>query len=291
MKGRTKLVYILITTIILGCSSDNSNDAEKQDLNRNLLKSGKMEKEDYEEFYKYDYGFLVEKTAHWSADGINLHYKYNYDAEGKLIKQVYNSQSYSYVYDTQKRLIKEIVDGSNDYTLLEYTTNKVTVTNYFEKRFNVPKTFVTEFYTDPSGRILKAVRTKGLQGADGNEFSPSTEYIYDAKGNIIKKTDNNNDGTNTISVVEYEYDDKNNPYYYSYKKLNQSLYYLIYVGTASLLEDYCPNNKVAIKYYGLTYAKDKLLYNTENFPIKKVRYIYDDAVNLSSESEVIFDYY
>lgn len=291
MKGKIKLVYILIITTILGCSSEDSSNSENQDLSKHLLKSVKVAKQGYEETYKYENGLLVETTFNWSPFQYNR-YKYEYDADGKLLRQIFNSTvispvyTYSYSYDNQNRLIKQTTENAKDYVLLEYGKNKVKVTSYYEKRFDVPTTFVTEFDTDASGRILKAVKTKGFVDSDGNEYYPFTEFTYDERGNIIKTTSGGD------SVTEYQYDDKRNPLYYSYEKLNKSLYYLIYTETTNSLRDFSPNNLVAIKMHELTYVKDRLIYNAQNFPVSQIRYIYEDGKNLTSTSdEKVFEYF
>lgn len=210
-----------------------------------------------------------------------------------MIKQKFKSptysQSISYEYDNQKRLIKGVVDGSDDYTTLEYTANKVIITYHQAMYLDKPTIYIVEFSIDSSGRILKRVGTKGFADENGKERYPTTEFVYDARGNIIKRI--SSDITNYVDIEENEYDDKKNPYYYSYKKLNQSLHYLIHDTFSSAQEYYSPNNRTAIKYYGKTYVKDKMLYNSENFPLKKNRYIYEDGVNLNVESEMIFNYY
>ncbi|MCR4032581.1 hypothetical protein [Flavobacterium panacis] len=291
MKEKIKLVYILIITTILGCSSEDSSNLENQDFSKHLLKSVKVSKQSYVETYKYENGFLVEATFNWTPLQYNR-YQYEYDADGKLLRQIFNSTvfspvyTYSYSYDKENRLVKQTNVNTNDYALLEYGKNKVKVTSYYEKRFDVPTTLVTEFDTDATGRILKAVRTKGFVDSDGNEFYPFTEFTYDERGNVIKTTSGGD------SVTEYQYDDKRNPLYYSYEKLNKSLYYLIYTESTNSLRDFSPNNLVAIKMHGLTYVKDQLIYNAQNFPVSQIRYIYEDGKNHSLTSdEKVFEYF
>ncbi|MBW1653811.1 hypothetical protein [Flavobacterium quisquiliarum] len=292
MKVKNILIYILIISAVLSCSSDNSNDSDGQDFNKNLLKSVTVEKGGYEELYKFENGFLTEITYR-SADGENQNYKYEYDAEGKVIKQKYKSTTYSqsnsYEYDSQKRLIKTTVEGSDDYMTLEYTKNKVIVTHHRVLFLDKPHTYVTELNTDDTGRILKTIAVKGFTDENGEENYSTTEFVYDTRGNIIKRISSNR--TSYIDIEENEYDDKNNPYYYSFKKLNQSLYYVIYNTLSSPALYYSPNNRTAIKYDGKIYVKDKMLYNSENFPVKKTHYIYEDGVNLNSEDEIILNYY
>jgi hypothetical protein len=255
---RKILAIVLITAITLSnCSSDN-NQSNTIDENIKYLKSDKSDNMiypgDYDKFFEYENGFLT-KT---STGNTNINNEiYTYDSYGKIISKQNYFGYYTYIYDNQNRLIKEVQNGTNNYINLTYGANKVSLTKYYE----YPGGSFTENFEltlDNSGRIIKHKRLTPT----ADETSMVDEYLYDNNGNISEVRFKENNYGNADKIVYYQYDNKPNPYFYSLKKINNSIYYLKCIDGLNNYEfsGFTPNNMTVYGSTTYSYTYDELGY-------------------------------
>lgn len=285
-----KLICCTLIVCAISCSSDNTENLLNSE-NISLDDPNPMYLKKYindvpgsiaysEGIFEFNNGFLI--------SGIGLCWfsgNYQYDNSGKLLSSQKNGDSYTYQYDNQNRLVKQSKVGSSDYISLSYNGNVITVTNSYSNFSSTPFVEISEIYTDTLGRIIKTKR-----------ITPSTtsgslveEYVYDARNNIIQKTykESNTTPPQSDYSINYQYDDKKNPFYYAYKKIYKNLYYLQNrTGIANgIITGVTPNNLTA---YGnsttFTYT-----YNNAGYPIKIIQ-TYDNGLPTLSTFERVIEY-
>jgi len=221
MRSRINLLYILLITLTLtNCNSDENINNSSED-NVLYLKSYKSNNAPspgyYDSYYEYNNGYLISANGFTSFLG-----NYQYDATGKLLNKNSNGINYSYVYNSDGKLVKQIEIGTNNNIILTYNLNKVNITNTYEIAGGTPYSELSELELDNSGRIIKY---RNLTPTTSYEFM-SQEYSYDNKGNITQVRFKENNYNDPDYTVNYVYDDNKNPFFYSYKKLYKSIYYL-----------------------------------------------------------------
>jgi hypothetical protein len=282
MKRKILAIVILSSIILSNCSSDN-DQSNSMSENIKYLKSDKSDNivypGDYDHFFEYENGYLT----HTSTGNTNINNTiYSYDTFGKLIsKQNYNGY-YAYVYDNQNRLIKEVETGTNNYTSLTYGTNKITLTRYYEYSGG-SSTENFEQTLDNSGRIIKHRRLTPAT----YETSMLNEYIYDNNGNISEVRFKEDNYGYPDRIVYYQYDNKPNPYFYSLKKINNSIYYLKCLNGLSNYEfsGFTPNNMTI--YGSTTYS---YTYDEVGYPKTQLKTYYDGSGGTSTTGHT-FEYY
>jgi hypothetical protein len=281
MKNMKKL-YLFILIIICSCNNDNSED-NNEVLNKNYLKSYTFEGETSTEF-EYNKGFLTKETFQY-LDIPKQETTYNYNDDGKLLSQQFGLYKFSYLYDNQNRLIKEVRNGTNNFSTLEYLANKIIVTNFSENPKGTTSTIVTEVYIDNKGRITKTVQSTPTYS---NQFLIH-EFTYDNNDNVVRLAFKSNIDNHPDSIINYEYDDKKNPFYYSYKNLYKSIYYLVFSSEVSL-GPIVPNNIIsASTSTGTTITN--LTYNIENYPIKGQFSKSQDGSTTQLTGTISYEYY
>jgi hypothetical protein len=281
MNRKILTLVVLSLFILSNCSNDDQSNNEPENIK--YLKSNKSDNTtypgDYDYFFEYQNGFLT----HTSTGNTNINNTiYSYDTNGKLISMQNYFGYFTYVYDSQNRLIKEVETGTNNYKSLTYGTNKVTLTRYYEYLGgSVTENF--EQTLDNSGRIIKHKR-----------LTPATfftsmleEYIYDTNGNISEvRIKEHNDGSQD-RIVYYQYDNKPNPYFYSLKKINKSIYYLKCMFGLSNYEfsGFTPNNMTIYGSTTYSYTYDELGYP------KTLSKTYYDGSGGTNTTGHTFEYY
>lgn len=282
MKRKILAIVILSSIILSNCSSDN-DQGNSMSENIKYLKSDKADNivypGDYDNFFEYRNGYLT----HTSTGNTDINNTiYSYDTYGKLIsKQNYNVYC-TYVYDNQNRLIKEVETGTNNYTSLTYGTNKVTLTRYYEYSGG-SSTQNFEQTLDNLGRIIKHRRLTPAT----YETSMLNEYIYDNDGNISEVRFKEDNYGYPDRIVYYQYDNKPNPYFYSFKKINNSIYYLkcLYGLSNYQFSGFTPNNMTI--YGSTTYS---YTYDEVGYPKTQLETYYDGSGGTNATGHT-FEYY
>ena len=282
MKRKILAIVILSSITLSNCSSDN-NQSDSMSENIKYLKSDKSDNTvypgDYDHFFEYENGYLTH-TSTGNTDINNT--TYSFDTYGKLISvQTYNGY-YTYVYDNQNRLIKEVETGTNNYINLTYDTNKVTLTRYYEYSGG-SSTEIFEQTLDNSGRIIKHRRLTPAT----YETSMLDEYIYDNNGNISEVRFKEDNYGYPDRIIHYQYDNKPNPYFYSLKKINNSIYYLKCLTGLNNYEfsGFTPNNMTI--YGSTTYS---YTYDEAGYPKTQLKTYYDGSGGTSTTGHT-FEYY
>ncbi|WP_281237717.1 hypothetical protein [Flavobacterium praedii] len=277
-----KKIYLFILIIICSCSNDNSED-NNESLNKNYLKSYTLDGESSTEF-EYHKGLLTKETSQY-LDLPKQETTYLYNDEGKLISEQFGLHKFSYLYDNQNRLIKKVRNGTNDFSTLEYLTNKIIVTNFYENPKGTTNTIVSEVHIDDKGRITKTVQNTSTYS---NQFLIH-EFKYDSNNNVVQLAFKSNIDNTPDVVVNYKYDAKKNPLYYSYKNLYKSIYYFI-LSSEVLLGPIVPNNIISVS-TSTGATTTNLTYNIENYPIKGVFSKYQDGSTSPLIGTISYEYY
>jgi len=155
--------------------------------------------------YAYnDDGLLVKEI--WSTDGnTSGEYDYYYDSNKNLVKKIYSQPNgeiieYSYTYDDENNLTLEVKTQNNEtVSFYEYSYdsrgNKIKIVS-----LAFGDLFIEEYSYDDNNRIIKKV----MIDKDGSLYK-TEEFVYDAKGNAVKKTVTMNRSGQVI-VYENTYD-------------------------------------------------------------------------------------
>ncbi|MFE3868317.1 hypothetical protein ACFX5E_09565 [Flavobacterium sp. LS2P90] len=288
---KKKLVKFITCTLIatlFSCTSDEKKSSENVSLDDENILYLKSYKQDvapspgyYDSFFEYNNGFLLSGTGYNFLGGT-----FKYDNSGKLISRQINNQIYSYTYDSQNRLLKEIKDGSNDNITISYIGNKITFLNSHGDTYPYPYNEISEIYLDDLQRIIK---TKRVTETSTIGYTVR-EYSYDSRNNITQLVYKESNSSETVpdKYVNYQYDDKKNPFYYAYKKLYKSIYYLeCRNGIANYKQTgVTPNNLTALG------SSETFIhtYNNYDFPVKYIQK-YDNGGQTPATLERTMEYY
>lgn len=275
-----KLISVVMIATAVNCSSENSQNSDNISLDdpnpmylKKYINDVPTSPAYAEGIFEYNNGLLTNGFgACWFSGS------FQYDNNGKLLSRQKNGDSFTYLYDNQNRVVKQLKTGSNDFISLSYNGNIITVTDSYSYFGQTPYVEVFEITTDSSGKILK---NKHL-----TPFSFSThivqEYVYDNRNNITQKTykENNAIPPQPDFSVNYQYDDKKNPFYYAYKKLYKSLYYIQHRRgiEIDIVTGVTPNN-LTVFGSSTTFA---YLYNTAGYPTKITQTYFNGAPNLAT---------
>jgi hypothetical protein len=196
---------------------------------RSLLSVEKREEYPFDTIVEtYASGRKVESLAHSSSREVHsgqivrLDSKtvYNYDAKGRLTKEVRYSlektgESYDvvrYQYSDEGRLVEELILNGADTPFLKaafsYDTTKNTVTalttSYVDGRVILP--FKAVLIYNERGQWVKKSMFRANGSPDG-----IAEFSYNEKGNLSKETRYGDDGSYSYAhMFTYKYDTKGN---------------------------------------------------------------------------------
>lgn len=267
MKKHLYLVLFPLLGWLVGCSSDTTSSASADDPNPMYLKAYLLTEPDmagaYDAFYEYQNGFLTSGTGFNSNDGTH-----QYDAQGKLTRLVTLYAIYNYSYDAQGRLIKRTTEGSNNFTSFTYSTQKVSVRNYYVVSTDYVVDEKVDLYLNSAGKIVKLRKLT----PDINETDMVQEYVYDSRGNIIQQWYRENNFGYPDRLVTYTYDTQKNPFYYAFKKRYKSTYYQeCWTGVPTAhFRGMCPNNLTAVGTTTYVYT-----YNAQGYPTSSIKTYYN----------------
>ena len=270
------IIYLFTVLTIYSCTPNDSDSDSNSNSNKNYLKSHFDDSGFPATFYEYENGFLTK-----SYNG-NFVTTYQYDNIGRLQLRTVESQSYSYEYDNQNRLIKEIKNGTNDYISLSYLTNKIIATNYSSTNGT---NLVSDIYIDNSGRIIKTVQ---MTSTYSSEYL-TQEFTYDINGNVINRSYSDNVDNQPNISINFQYDNKINPFYNANKKLFNSIYYL--EGRKEFPIDIVnPNNIISVETSTSSSIRN-ITYNTDNLPSKISISVYQNGSSQPTTSVSFYEYY
>ncbi|WP_298121349.1 hypothetical protein [Flavobacterium sp.] len=265
------IFYLIVGLTIFSCKSDDSNS------NKNYLKSYYNDAIDTEILYEYDNDFLTKVS--YSNYGTTT---FKYDNRGRLHLKTYGSQTYSYEYDNQNRLIKEIKNGTSDYITLSYSTGKVIVT---EHSSNNSTNLVSEIFIDNLGRVIKTVQ---MTPTYTSQYLIE-ELTYDINGNMINCLFSGNVNNEPDLSINFQFDNKINPIYISYKKLYNSIYYLEF-RNSFFSDSINPNNIIS---HGTTSSTStrNITYNVDNLPTKIINSTIQNGSSQQTTATAFYEYY
>ncbi|MBS7788284.1 hypothetical protein KIH23_13330 [Flavobacterium sp. CYK-55] len=283
MKKLRLFVFGCFGFLLASCSSDSGSGAgSSEDQNPLYLKSYVLTSPDmggvYDSFYAYQNGFLTNGTG-FNANGGT----YQYDAQGKLTRSSTMYETFDYTYDAQGRLIKRTKVGTNDYTSLLYSGNKVTVKNYYEVSGD-PVEDRVDLYLNSAGQITKLRR---LTPTDDYSFMVE-DYVYDSRGNITQKWSRENNYGDPDQSITFTYDNQKNPFYYALKKLHRSTYLLeCRLGVPNYeFRGFTPNN---LKTVGSSQIYE-YSYNERGYPVGYIK-TYENGGSSPGVSEYAIEYW
>lgn len=283
MKAKLLTLFSSLSLIFLfSCSSDSDNDNNAEDQNVAYIKSYKTTTSptpsDYDAFYEYSNGYLIKGTGYNWFSGT-----FEYDNSGKLIKRQMADEEYLYQYDSKNRLIKQSKTGSQDNITLSYGSNKITISNTYNYNGGNKYSEISDIYLDDKGRII---RVKKLTPTT-TYTSMAEEYLYDSNNNITQITYKENNYNYPDYVVRFQYDDKKNPFYYSFKKLYKSVYYLEcrYGIPNYKFTGITPNNMIV--YGSATYDH---IYNSAGYPVSWLN-TYENGGSTPATANYTVEYY
>ena len=285
--GMKKMIFGLVTlALVMGCSSESPTNPEmeegianntyepEEDEDIRFIRSEMHVDPDFtylDEFFEFENGMFTKLTYNNSPDPIN----YRYDTSGKLVEKQDGFVTILYEYDGEGRLVKED-DQSNNYKTLSYSDNQVIIDTYVYGGSTPLRIASTELTLNSDQKVI---RQSNLIEKPRDEYQ-SQECTYDSRGNIIELRFTDSNMGNGDRVIEYEFDDNPNPYYYAYKKLYESTYFLEF-------NDGIPN----FHRWGLSQN------NMTRAGITTFQYVYDDLgypinrIINNTDLEVDLDYY
>jgi YD repeat-containing protein len=270
-----KIIFYLFTALtIFSCKSDDSDS--NSNSNKNYLKSYFNDTGSPDSFYEYDNGFLTKIFF------FNIVTTYKYDNKGRLQLKTYGNQTYSYEYDNQNRLIKEIKNGTSDYITLSYSTSKVIATEHSSSNST---NLVSEIFIDNLGRIIKTVQ---MTPTYSNQYLIQ-EFTYDINGNIINRLYSGSVSNEPDLSINFQFDNKINPYYISYKNLYNSIYYLESRKEFSY-ESINPNNIISVETTTATSTRN-ITYNIDNLPTKMINSTIQNGSSQQTTATAFYEYY
>lgn len=268
------ITYVLLATV-LSCSSDDKKNPESvslDDPNPMYIKKYISDVPTSPGYsvgdFEFNNGFLISGIGACWLSGT-----FQYDNDGKLLSRQKNGETFTYLYDNQNRLIKQSKVASNDFISLSYNGNIITITNSYSNSSPTPYVQISEIYTDSAGKIIK---TKRITPTSMYDYVIQ-EYQYDSRNNIIKETTKSSiSGTlQPDFTLNYQYDDKKNPFYYAYKKTYKSIYYLeCRSGIRNNIQTGVTPNNLTIYGNSTTYSH---IYNNSGYPIKIIQ-TYDNGL-------------
>ncbi|WP_433765990.1 hypothetical protein [Flavobacterium ginsenosidimutans] len=280
MKSKLPALLFVLSIFLFSCSSDS--DTNSEDLDVKYMKAYKTDTPeypgDYDSFYEYSNGYLTKGKGYNLFSGT-----FTYDSSGKLISRHVYDQEYTFEYDSKNRLIKQSRTGSPDNITLKYDNNKITITNSYNYESAEHYDQISELYLDNKQRIIKY---RNLSPTTDYTFMVQ-EYLYDDNNNITQITFKENNYNYDDFVVKYVYDNKKNPFYYAFKKLYKSIYYLECRNGISNYKHtgITPNNMTI---YGTsTYAHQ---YDNDGYPVSW-HMVYDNNGTVPATADYTVEYY
>lgn len=181
--------------------------------------------------FKYEYDAenkLIKETSYLSSGTINTYILYEYDAENNLIKKTANKDDGSmnslriYEYDDNNNLLKEEAYDKNNKISYIYTYEYNDENNLIKSILYDPDNVVlysNKYEYDDENNLIKKIFDKGKY-LEGEYYI----YKYDIEGNKIKSEYYYSNGELKESYT-YEYDENNNLIKDTFsKKSGQSIY-------------------------------------------------------------------
>lgn len=205
---KTKFIFalILLNTILISCSSDDSSDPDPEPPSSKLVKSEKIS-----ENIKADYTYNVDNllaTYNGTRTDFTFTSDFTYDSEKRLTKwsseEMGSSQYssvYTFTYNAEGRL-SGYSNGVNDIDIT-YNGNTVTASGIFSGN----TTSELQMELNGAGLITKFI-----------ESYQYTIFGYDANGNMVSAKSFDNDA-NPVAEFTITYDSKINPFYGQFESL------------------------------------------------------------------------
>ena len=167
-----------------------------------------VEKREGESLTKYAYDNYGKRLSRVTTRGKDVLDEYNtYDKFGRLVKTVSCGKAVEYAYDDKNRLAKQTIDGN--CVLFEYTKLGQLASKTLQDKSGKTLSELKYFYA-PNGRVSFAngrmqeykydAKSQLLAVIDLSDKKPVEEYVYDASGNILKKTVNGKTTTYTYDA-------------------------------------------------------------------------------------------
>ena len=151
-----------------------------------------VEKLEGETLTRYAYDNYGKRLSRITNKGGEILDEYNtYDKFGRLVKTQSNGKTVEYIYNKKNQLAEQIIDGNKvvfEYTKLGQLSGK-TLLDKDGKTLSELKYFYSK-----SGKLTSRLANGKLQEA-------VEEYVYDASGNILKKTVNGKTTTYTYDAA------------------------------------------------------------------------------------------
>lgn len=278
MKGKINFFCLLMLIVFSGCSSDDSGEVSNNGLLKVMIYGN-----GHSTFIEYDKG-LMRKVFNHFPNGILEVANYEYDYKGRLSSTLIGGQKKTYKYDNKNRLIKEVIDGVGDCVLFNYLPNKIVVT----KQHGFSKKVFSELHTDGKGRIIKIVR---IEPSEAYKNSSVAELKYDHNNNIVKIVYRKDSNGAPNRAIEYSYDNKKNPIYYSGRSFYDSLYYLRSIDPISV--DVTSSNNLVSTKFSESYPPlvSEFVYNVDNYPISQVQPTTSWGGLTSDNDKTLYEYY
>ena len=157
----------------------------------------------YTDYVRDAEGRTLKETTYSNTDGLSYTQVYTYDKDGNNTKLVYTSGSgtvmtYTYTYDGKGNLTHEEVDSPYSSSSTDYVYDKGGRMVRMERKDSDGSGALGLYQFDDEGRQIRSEYTTSYGYRD------VTERVYDAKGRLVKETEED-DGTVTVS--EYAYDE------------------------------------------------------------------------------------
>ncbi len=161
--------------------------------------------------FGFSYDASGRRTSLTYPNGITT--TYNYDQSGRLLEILSQVISYSYTYDrVGNRLSKTEDDKRYDYAYDAIYRLLQSLPVELKGKKEKEKEGKAEVFTyDPVGNRLTGPRSKDYYFYNqGNQLTEDREYLYeyDRNGNLIRKTEVDDDGEEKIWTYSYDYENR-----------------------------------------------------------------------------------